>query len=1532
MTIDRLADLVRELGGDATPRELAELVWFAGRMAERQPAPAIPPPPRDPATPAGTSRPPESTPDEPVESGAAAPRGPDAPPAPPVDEVPDEPPMRSPPQEPTQTPLYPDPPRRDPGNAAEAGVPGAASLPGRLAVQRALRPLKRWVPTRRMDGIDERATARLIADQPFRRRIWLAVPRPALERWLDATLVIDSGRSMRIWRGLGRELAATLAECGVFRNVNTWQLGDDGRTRLYPWREGPDRDPAELIDPAGRRVILVFSDCVGPAWRTGAARSTIARWARHGPVVILQPLPERLWSRTAAPTVAGVLRTDVPGAPNVEVKFTPFDGREYPEDLVPVPVLELASPWVRRWARLVGHGAAQTAAVTFVGEQTEPLGAPAEPAAPAGSRHAAPARIRAFRAVASPTAYALARYIAMVQPSLPVMRLVHQAMFKTPQPAHLAEVVLSGLLRLEDVRAGRYSFVDNTDEALLDTVTINDANLVVGQVSALVEEWAGRSPAAFRALFPADDGEHAIPMEARRFALISEAARRRLKLHSIPSRPDDAPHDSRLVLVEAVGAGDKHASIRQAGVALGGRIVVTTGSAGRRWVSCRVRWRDRWHEAETVEDAGDVAVLRAVGADWPDDLPPTTLGRLPLPDVPVPDSVVETWVDNGAHVILLRGVAVPSGSAVSFQPAIAGAGALAGSPVLCGQLLVGLVAGRHDPRRLSIADAEQIADRTGHLLAQPRMRAVDYPGLFDVGRPVGHSLMAAEVGAVRFHARDREQTDLLGWATGDGAAVTVLTGPAGEGKTRLAVQLVERLRSEGWLAGLLARSEESTAFDRLGETRLPTLVAIDRADVQVSRARAVLAMAAQGSQGHRLRVLLLARSAGDWWRYLEERQVPGSDPVRMVSVGPLYPDPNTRRAVFGDAVADLAAALGHLPGERPGAWTAAAQRTVPPEAIEQRPFACALELQLLAFRALVDCRGPQGREHYDRATKYLVDRERSYWERTAVAVQLTASSLQVLRDCVVALALYGATSVSEANAVLVALTHIRDNNPAWAARAAAWLHETFPGGPEAYWGRFVPDSAAETIIAQSITSTPSLLTGPLPRVSADQARRAIMRVLRACDRYSTLAPLLAEAIASNVARLGPRLLDAIVVSDRLAGPSIDLQVALLRRPDLPAAFVVELIDRFESTDLLSRLDAEALERLAAALRASIVDTEPHHRLLAVVLLRLADERARAGRWADAVAAGTEAVQVLRPLGAHAVDLAAAMTELADRLLSAGEYRRAFEVGTQAVDAWRALPDQARSIRPALSDALDVLVHCALGVSDGGDPGAAVLIAAREQVDICRELADEQPVRHQARLAWASATMGEALRHAGAVESAVAAFDEAAAGLREAAAVRPSIAARRALFVLHRAGARLAGGKRSEAFQDINGSLTTLRGLARGEPSGDPARADPRRQLSLALRVSAQYLNDLGAVADCTRLVEEAVRVLHAVATEDTADHPAQAELREAYEQAGRVRAGTSNPAVTARLHAELRAAWRRSPAFRDQRVPAREAGSAATSP
>ncbi|WP_416971816.1 SAV_2336 N-terminal domain-related protein [Streptomyces sp. 4F14] len=472
-----LLDAAAEGTDGPTPRELAEVLWLARQLSDETPEEQPTPAARTPVAPAEPVVPWPDQDDPAVTLPPAAP----APPR-----VPLHLPAPSPPPE------SPADPRTTVGGKP-LRVPVPPMLPHPLALQRALRPLKRTVPAPHAHLLDEAATADRIARLGAAPEVWLPVLRPARDRWLRLCLVHDTGPTMPVWQPLVRELHAALAQSGIFRTVSLHPLTPDGHTRGVA-------APAD-----GRTAILVLSDCMGPQWRPGPDGDrwyrTLRHWATHAPLAVVQPLPEHLWPPTALPAEPGVFTSPSLAAPAAALAFTPYDpdAGAPSADAVPLPVMEASAPWLANWASLLARpgGGRITGAAAWL------------TATPVVREEASDIRdltareiVLRFESTASPEAFRLAGHLSLAAPSVPVMRLVQHTVQKDPRPQHLAEVILSGMLTAVDGPTGSYAFRPGVREVLQRTLprTVRGrTSEFLAEIGQLIDERAGFAPGAFRA-------------------------------------------------------------------------------------------------------------------------------------------------------------------------------------------------------------------------------------------------------------------------------------------------------------------------------------------------------------------------------------------------------------------------------------------------------------------------------------------------------------------------------------------------------------------------------------------------------------------------------------------------------------------------------------------------------------------------------------------------------------------------------------------------------------------------------------------------------------------------------------------------------------------------------------------------------------------------------------------------------------------------------------------------------------------------
>ncbi|MFE6337985.1 SAV_2336 N-terminal domain-related protein [Streptomyces sp. NPDC057798] len=461
-------------------------------------------------------------------------------------------PLGADPPRPEPTQPYPDVPWDAPSATASLGLPGGHEAVGNatpvrlpttpalrtaLGLRRALRPLgRRTVPGPRDElQLDEEATVERIADTEF----WFPVLRPAPIRWLDVALVVDDSVSMAVWGRAVGEFRDLLDTAGAFRSVQVWSLpSEESRSLGVVLRRGlPSSEsdasavyssPGELVDPTGRRVVLVVSDCISPQWSDGTLEQALRMWGRSGPVAIVQPLPRRMWERCSLDLHSVTLRSPGPGAANTRLVTA---GAPMPM-LMPVPVLLLDPDSLGPWASLIsGESPVIDALVTLVG--SAPPQRPELPDGPAPPELSPAELVQRFRNDASPEAYKLIVYLSAVALSPPVMRIVQHQMLENPRPSQLAEIYLSGLLeRTEDSAGARgddivFDFRPGVREELLGALRSKAARQILQYVTEYLETVDG-SRIEFAALLRDDDTAVAELRRHRPFAEVSGQVLRRL--------------------------------------------------------------------------------------------------------------------------------------------------------------------------------------------------------------------------------------------------------------------------------------------------------------------------------------------------------------------------------------------------------------------------------------------------------------------------------------------------------------------------------------------------------------------------------------------------------------------------------------------------------------------------------------------------------------------------------------------------------------------------------------------------------------------------------------------------------------------------------------------------------------------------------------------------------------------------------------------------------------------------------------------
>ncbi|MEO0537660.1 MAG: formylglycine-generating enzyme family protein [Cyanobacteria bacterium P01_A01_bin.123] len=391
-------------------------------------------------------------------------------------------------------------------------APTAPALRKTLAIGRALRPLMRKVDSYTQQILDEDATAEQTAEQRF----CMTVVRPAKERWLEVALVIEDSAASILWRETIRDFKQVLERQGAFRAVTVWHLQtSSGAIKLFaksPTKtsQQPSRSPKELLDASGRRLILLVSDCISSAWRTGELhQACLELWAAHSPLAIVQLLPGHLWSRTVLSAGLEVqLGAWMPGVTNQQLLFQepPIGAEQNASEGLKLPVITLEPNSLTPWAKMVsGWGESWAAGIWFdQGWQTLQI-----PSASSAMPLTAEQLVKRFTTTASGLAKRLAGLMALVPVDLPIIYLLQAAMLPESTPLHLAEIFMSGLVERTDDSTGEgsssysqptYDFLPDVREPLIASVPTPVKEAVLDRVSQYIGKKLNRSIYSFTAL------------------------------------------------------------------------------------------------------------------------------------------------------------------------------------------------------------------------------------------------------------------------------------------------------------------------------------------------------------------------------------------------------------------------------------------------------------------------------------------------------------------------------------------------------------------------------------------------------------------------------------------------------------------------------------------------------------------------------------------------------------------------------------------------------------------------------------------------------------------------------------------------------------------------------------------------------------------------------------------------------------------------------------------------------------------------
>ncbi len=701
---------------------------------------------------------------------------------------------------------------------------------------------------------------------------------------------------------------------------------------------------------------------------------------------------------------------------------------------------------------------------------------------------------------------------------------------------------------------------------------------------------------------------------------------------------------------------------------------------------------------------------------------------------------------------------------------------LAGAVVFTAGLAVPAAISRRDQRAAQrAAEQEHLDQIEAELRAVMRSMSVPARPDPDPGRSGGSpaALLRPDRQVVGFTGRQAELLSLQTWAHRSyRGVVRLITGPGGTGKTRLAVEFAAQLQAEGWQCGQLTAGSGGRAIAAIAATENPTLLVADYAEARTDLEPLLDTLAAHDGDPV-IRVLLLARTLGEWWqpdgplrRHAAIRDVLAR--AEAIQLGPLTGTAQRHQETFNAALEAFAAHYG-IP--------------VPPTTL--RPVASDTPVLLLhtaALTAVLDARESAGTTTTTapvvantEVVAELLGHEDNYWSDTATIHGLDQLGVGpgVRRQVVAIAGLLGADNEQEAQQVLRRLPILAGASALTVDQVLGWLRELYPATSSSWLGSIQPDLLLEYLVTSVFSRSGELADAALTNLAENRANHALAVLARSLDHYpASAAPLLrllltahADLLAVAAVRLARNLESAgfsQIIADIITNAQITNDVLTALTADLQQQIPVSLVPVTIAVHLRVGTGDIATGRFSSA-----TDT-------ALALKSLADNLEQLGFRGVAVNANRAAVTLYRATeqaapGRYRAELAGALANLGGTLSRLGQDRDARPIKKEAVELYRAV-EQAEPgrYRADLAWALNGLGATLFRVGQYRDTRSV----EEEAVELYRAAEQAEPGRYRADLALALFGLGGTLSALGQYREARPVGEEAVELYRAAEQAEP----------------------------------------------------------------------------------------------------------------------------------------------------------------
>ncbi|MGK7913153.1 MAG: tetratricopeptide repeat protein, partial [Synechococcus sp.] len=540
-------------------------------------------------------------------------------------------------------------------------------------------------------------------------------------------------------------------------------------------------------------------------------------------------------------------------------------------------------------------------------------------------------------------------------------------------------------------------------------------------------------------------------------------------------------------------------------------------------------------------------------------------------------------------------------------------------------------------------------------------------------------LLRAEYGVVPFYGRTQWLKDFIDWCNSDrDFAARLLVGAGGSGKTRLAIEACIQLQlgEKSWETGFVDRKfgkllqADPGIAGELLRLRRDVLLVVDYAETRREQVKALLDAVLSEQGNRKVRLLLLARSEGDWWKNLiednfEYEELLGAStlPERLP---PLAMEIEARDEIYRQAERSFRKEMSEL------------HPVIEPPDLSSDEFERVLFIHLAALAA---ASGVEIEER-DRLLEFAISRERKYWERTADNSDDFPQHLKrVLPEAAAAIVLAGGCDRDRVGEVVKRVPKLAPETPLSREALGQVFIDLYEVGKRVE--PLQPDLLGEQLLSNIFQENEAFRTAWVQPSFSEELQNGLTVLNRLAARKSEAKEWLGNVLQADFERAAKAGIEVAIEGGdpigRVLASCIDdsgnLELAAELESNLP-----------RETVALRELTVAVTEQ---ALKRTVIERSEKARLLSNLGVRLSD----LGRREEALRAAEQAVEIYRQLAdsrpdAFLPDLARSLTNLGIMLRDLGRREEALRAAEQAVEIYRQLaesrpdaflPDLARSL-------------------------------------------------------------------------------------------------------------------------------------------------------------------------------------------------------------------------------------------------------------